>query len=230
MSKVDHRRSQGRHHQGGERERLELELAQAAARILIDGEADDFGDAKRRAADYLGVAETRSLPDNRQVMSAIVEYQRLFDAAGTAERTIQLRQVALSAMKNLAEFQPRLVGPVLYGTAFEHSPITLHLFSDELEAVTRFLMARRIPYTLDEKSFRLGGRQFENFIVVAVEFQQQALDLVVMPHVRLAHPPLSPLDGAPYRRLAMPGLAALLDSPDAAEVLPEIALLRSSKP
>ena len=56
------------------------------------------------------------------------------------------------------------------------------------------------------------------------------LDLVIMPHVRLAHPPLSPLDGAPYRRLAMPGLAALLDSPDAAEVLPEIALLRSSKP
>ena len=209
---------------------MELELARAAARILIDGEADDFGDAKRRAADYLGLTETRSFPDNRQVMSAIVEYQRLFDAAGTAERTIELRQVALAAMKNLAEFEPRLVGPVLYGTAFEHSPITLHLFSDELEAVTRFFMARRIPHTLDERSFRLGGRQFENFIVVAVEFQQQALDLVVMPHVRLAHPPLSPLDGAPYRRLAMPGLAALLDSPDASEVLPEIALLRSPKP
>ncbi len=198
--------------------------------MLIDGEADDFGDAKRRAADYLGLTETRSFPDNRQVMSAIMEYQRLFDAAGTAERTLNLRKVALAAMKNLAEFQPRLVGPALYGTAFEHSPITLHLFSDELEAVTRFLMARRIPYTLDERSFRLGGRQFEDFVVVAVEFQEQALDLVVMPHVRLAHPPLSPLDGAPYRRLAMPGLTALLDSPAASEVLPEIALLRSSKP
>jgi hypothetical protein len=222
MSKVDHRLQAERDGLQGERQRRFTLLAQAAARILMDGEADDFGDAKRRAAEYLGVSTSRDLPDNQTVLAAIIEHQRLFDQAATVERTERLRTVALKAMQRLLAFDPRLVGPVLYGTPFEHTPITLHLFSDEVEAVSRQLLEWKSRFRLEAQSRRVGGRNVESYPVLVTSFNGEALDLVVMPLVRLAHPPFSPLDGAPYRRLAVPGLAALLDSQAAGELLQDL--------
>ena len=72
--------------QSGSRERLRQEVAQLAARFLADGEAEALGDAKRRAAERLGLWDTRDLPDNLAVMGAIVEYLRIFEADVAAGR------------------------------------------------------------------------------------------------------------------------------------------------
>ena len=45
----------------------------------------------------------------------------------------------------LARFRPRLVGPVLSGTAGPHADIGLHLFADTPMDVLLFLMEHRIP-------------------------------------------------------------------------------------
>ena len=45
------------------------------------------------------------------------------------------RSIALSAMEILSPFSPRLVGPVLHGTAAANSAINLHVFSDTPELV-----------------------------------------------------------------------------------------------
>lgn len=224
MSKAGHRHGRGRQAPPGmEGGRLKCELAQIAARLLADGEADDFGAAKRKAAAYLGVREGRDLPDNLMVLAAIIEQQRLYDGPACAARTEQLRQKALEVMHFLAVFEPRLVGPVLYGTAFEHTPITLHLFSDEAEDVVRTLLGIKIPYQLAQQSRPVGGQRTETYPVLLTAVGEVALELVVMPLLRLRHPPLSPLDGAAYRRLNASALAALLTTPGAAAVLPEFA-------
>ncbi len=225
MSRPSHRSHDGRPVREGERLRREIQLAQLAARMLCDGEAEDFGDAKRRAAEHFGLAQARELPDNLTVLAAVIEHQRLFEAEAVAERTGRLRAAALRAMRRLGDFLPRLVGPVLYGTPFEHSPITLHLFSDEAEAVNRQLFAWKIRFQIDGQTLRVGGRHTESYPMLITEFGQAALDLVVMPHARLAHPPLSPLDGAPYRRITPAALEALLDSPAAKGLLPDLASL-----
>jgi hypothetical protein len=211
-------RRSGRHGQTGfAPDRQRGEIAQIAARLLIDGEADDFASAKRRAAAQVGVDDARTLPDNRAVLDAIVEHQRLFDAEATAARTRHRREAALRAMRFFAEFEPRLVGPVLHGTPFEHTPITLHLFADEAERVIRRLLDSRVPYHLTEQTRRVGRRDQESYPVLETAMGDCEFELVVMPHVRLTHPPLSPLDGAPYRRMDAAALAALLDSPEAGE-------------
>lgn len=206
-------RRPGRHGPPPTADRRRSEIAQVAARLLMDGEAEDFGAAKRKAAAQVGAPDLRSLPDNLEVQAAIVENQRLFEPEETAERTRLLRQAALQAMRFFAEFEPRLVGPVLHGTPFEHSPVTLHLFADELERVIRRLLDARVPYDLGEQTRRIGRREQETYPVLETAMGGIGFELVVLPHARLAHPPLSPLDGAPYRRLDTQALAQLLDSP-----------------
>ena len=58
-------------------------IAHAAARILAENGALDYGSAKRKAARQLGVPESGSLPDNQQVEDALRSYQSLFQADET---------------------------------------------------------------------------------------------------------------------------------------------------
>ncbi len=95
----------------------------------------DFRAAKRKAADRLGISDAGALPSNTEIEAALAAYQRLF-AADTHERTLKAqRRTALRAMRWLPGLRPRLVGPVLTGTATEHADIQLHLFVDNPEAV-----------------------------------------------------------------------------------------------
>jgi len=48
-------------------------------------------------------------------------------------------------MRRLAEFQPRLVGSVLTGTATDYSDINLHLFADRSESVALKLIESACP-------------------------------------------------------------------------------------
>jgi hypothetical protein len=86
----------------------------------------------------------------------------------------------------------------------------------------RWLLQHRIPYHLDEQTRRAGRRDNESYPVLETAMGEVDFELVVLPRVRLQNPPLSPLDGAPYRRLDAAGLAALLDSPAAGEVYPAV--------
>ena len=224
MNGFDRRRSGGRRTDYGGRRATEH--AQLAARMLADGEADDFAEAKRRAAEHLGSPDSRDWPDNLTVLAAIIDQQRLFEPADTAERTRRKRTVALGAMKALRVFEPRLTGPVLYGTAFEHSPITLHLFCDESEAVSRWLMERKIKFSFHEEELKVGGRKTERYPLLETELEGEPIDLLVMPLGRLAHPPMSPLDGAPSRRMGIDALERLLASPEAGALHADMAGLR----
>ena len=57
-------------------------------------------------------------------------------ARATARRSPRSVSAALSAMQMLADFEPRLVGSVLTGTATEHNDIQLHLFAERAESIT----------------------------------------------------------------------------------------------
>ena len=116
------------------------DIANHAARPLVDGGVIYFDLARRKALRELGAEQSRDLPDNLELHHAVIEYLRLFHGARHAERTAHLRNVACRALRLFAPFQPVLVGPVLYGTACEFTPVSLPLRSDEFEAVTRFLL------------------------------------------------------------------------------------------
>jgi len=119
--------------------RMRQRLAVEAARIMAEEHLSDFYKAKQKAAARLGATNTRNLPRNDEIERALVEYQRLFRADSQPARLRRLRETALRAMELLARFNPRLVGPVLRGTADEHSEVTLHVFADTSEEIGLFL-------------------------------------------------------------------------------------------
>ncbi|MCB1746222.1 MAG: hypothetical protein H6977_12150 [Gammaproteobacteria bacterium] len=188
------------------------EFAVAAARHLAAGEADDFDTARRRAARDLGLDERRDAPDNRSIQRALAEHLALFEREELAARLARLRGAALRALEALARFDARLVGPVWYGTATASTPITLHLASDEPEAVTRFLLERRIPYHLVDRHCRFPRGDAADMPCFEVEIAGEAFDLVVFPTAGSRRMPLSSLDDKPVRRVAAAELGALLDS------------------
>ncbi len=194
----------------------QAEIAHVAARMLVEGTAETFAEAKRKAAESLGLMHARKLPENMAVHEALIDYQALFGGDAHRERIISLRRAALTALQALAAFEPRLVGPVLYGTACEYSPVTLHLYTDEVEAVIRHFHDIGMAYGLGETRLNTQGKQYAMFPSFALSDGDIDFDIVVLPLAYLAHPPLSSLDGKPFRRATTATLEKLLAGDDPA--------------
>src|SRR3984885_2956918 len=106
-------------------EDLRLAIAHAPARIMAEHGIEDFREAKRKAADRLGVNDVAVLPKNVEIEDALRAHQRLF-GRDTHDHTLkEQRRIALDTMRILSQFQPRLVGSVLTGTATNYSDINL---------------------------------------------------------------------------------------------------------
>lgn len=198
----------------------QAEIAHVAARMLVEGTAESFAEAKRKAAESLGLMHARKLPENMAVQAALIDYQAVFGGDAHRERIISLRRAALAALNALAAFEPRLVGPVLYGTACEYSPVTLHLYTDEVEAVIRHFHDLGMAYGLGETRLNTHGKQYAAFPSFEISEREVDFDIVVLPHGFLAHPPLSSLDGRPFRRATAATLEKLLASDDPAGTQP----------
>jgi predicted nucleotidyltransferase len=138
-------------------ENLRRALAQEAARIMSEHGIRDFLTAKRKAAERFGVVDGAVLPRNTEIEDALAEYQRLFGGSRHTKSIAAQRSAALSAMQMLSDFEPRLVGSVLAGTATEHNDIQLHLFSEQPESITFRLMDLGIEHEVVERRVRFGS-------------------------------------------------------------------------
>jgi hypothetical protein len=136
---------------------MRLRIAQLAARIMAEDGIDDVGLAKRKAARQAGAPETRNLPDNDQVESALREYLQIYRADEQDERIDRLRRDALELMAMLEQFDPHLVGPVLSGSASKHAEIDLQLFTDNPKDLALFLINRDIEFSTRESRFWVGS-------------------------------------------------------------------------
>jgi len=191
---------------------LRRALAQEAARIMAEHGIRDFLVAKRKAAERLGVDDGSAvLPKNTEIEAALAEYQRLFGAESHAESLYAQRLAALHAMQYLREFEPRLVGSVLSGTATEHSDVQLHLFADYAESVTIKLMDEGIAYEVTEKRVRMNAERVLACPGVRFEVDDQAVEATVFPTDGIRQAPVSPVDGKPMKRANAFDVEALLD-------------------
>ncbi|MFO1400408.1 MAG: hypothetical protein U1F30_04235 [Steroidobacteraceae bacterium] len=179
---------------------LRRALAQEAARIMAQHGIHDFLLAKRKAAERLGVSDASALPRNTEIEAALVEYQRLFDAAGHDATLAAQRRAAARAMRWLEDFEPRLVGPVLSGTATAHAPVQLHLFADRPESVTLRLLDRGIAHEVTERRLRVDAEHVRPYPGLRFEFGDQEFDVTVFPLDGIRQAPASPVDGKPMRR------------------------------
>lgn len=175
-------------------------LAHEAARLMAEGGIRDYHQAKLKAASRLGIHDDASLPRNREIEEALREYQRLFAGEAHAAGLRARREAALRALEFFAGFDARLVGPVLDGTADAHSPVALQLFSDDADAVPRFLEEHRIPAEARSRRLRLDPQRELDAPVWVFSAEELAFDLTVLPRLALRQAPLSGLDEKPMKR------------------------------
>jgi len=190
--------------------RVRGEVAQVAARLMAEECIHDFGEAKGRAADRLGITGRNALPRNDEVEAELRTYQALFQADVQPVWLAAKRRAAWHAMGLLAEFEPLLTGAVLRGTAVEDAEITLHVFAEPAERIARFLIDRGIPWSLDESQVRFGPGVEQALPVYRLPAGEEALRLVVFPVDGPRVAPRSPIDGRPMQRASRDRLEALL--------------------
>jgi hypothetical protein len=203
--------------------RIRQEIAAEAARIMATEGQKSYLAAKEKAARRVGASSRTSLPSNSEVERALREWQMLYGGSEHSLILLELRETAASAMRFLADFRPRLVGPVLEGTADEHSRVSLHVFADDPDAVVRFLIERHLPFTQETRRIRWHDGSARDLEIVVLEGGGHAVELIQMigPEARQAPP--SPVDGRPQRRAALPEVEAMIADDSAAVHADELA-------
>ena len=189
-------------------------LAQEAARIIVDQGIRDYRVAKEKAAERLGLSTRGSLPGNEEIEQAISEHLLLFGGEAHADRLRAMRSAAVSAMSLLGTFSPRLVGPVLAGTADENSAVNLHVFADSPEEIALFLGEQDISCRLYERRLKLRpGRNSNPGTFAGYEFRcaGEFIEATVFPVDGIRQAPISPITGRPMQRADRKSVAALLD-------------------
>jgi len=194
------------------KDNLRRALAQEAARIMAQHGIHDFLTAKRKAAERLGVSDASALPRNTEIEDALAEYQRLFDPDGHELTLEAQRRAALHAMLWLSQFEPRLVGAVLSGTATEHADIQLHVFADRAEHVALRLIDRGVAHEVTERRVRLDAERIKAFPGVRFAVDDRCIDATVFPRDGIRQAPVSPVDGRPMRRADADEIQDLLRS------------------
>jgi len=185
-------------------------LAHEAARLMAETGIHDYGQAKRKAARHLGIADEAMLPRNEEIQAALREYQRLFQGQTQPLALRQRRDAAAAAMAFFAGFAPRLTGPVLDGTADAHSPVILHLHAEDADEVARFLIESDIPADAGTATIRLDKRRSVEVSEWRFMADDVAFALKVLPLTALHQPPLSALDDKPAPRATAAQVRALL--------------------
>lgn len=188
---------------------MRIRLAQEAARILAENGSQDYLLAKRKAALRLGAVDTRNMPSNTEIEQALMEYQRLFKGSSQPQILHALRTEAVRAMGFFEAYRPRLVGPVLQGSADVHTPISLHIVAPTVEEVGLYLTKSQIPYEIQDKRLRLSNDSQETYPCyqfLAGQFPMEVLVFLTGKPVT----PLSPVDGKPMQRVSIAEVEALL--------------------
>lgn len=186
-------------------------LAQEAARIIVEQGIQDFRLAKIKAAQRLGLAERGSLPGNSEIEEAVGEHLKLFGRESHVSLLHTLRKVALSAMEILSPFDPRLVGPVLSGTAAANSAINLHVFSDTPELIAMKLDENRLSYRTFERRLKSRRDRAESFAGYRFVHDDAPVEATVFPVDGVRQAPISPIDGRPMKRADQTAVRKLLD-------------------
>ncbi len=121
-------------------------LATVAARLIVEHGLADWSLAKRKAARQLMLPERVALPADDEVRDALASHHALFGGEAHAATLRRQREEALAWLRQLAAFEPRLVGGVAAGWATEHSDIRIELTADDSKAVELALINRDVAY------------------------------------------------------------------------------------
>ncbi|HHO70151.1 MAG TPA: hypothetical protein ENN02_01560 [Halothiobacillus sp.] len=188
-------------------------LLEEAARLKAEDASLSCYAAFTKAARSLGLKRSPALQEISclQLERAVRQYQETF-RPGHLGVVNELRRRALSAMRFLDQFRPRLVGSILSGTADANSKLTLHLFADTPEEVMLFLMERKIPFVESTRQHRYRSGEYRSHPVFSFVADGQQVDLVVFNSLEIREAPLGAGDTGLIQRASVAQVEKLLEA------------------
>jgi hypothetical protein len=184
-------------------------IAHLAARLMAEDGIEDYALAKRKAARQAGTPDTRELPTNEEIDSALRTYQQIYHREEHHDRLRTLRAIALRAMRELAQFNPYLTGSVLSGNAGKYADINLQLFTDSAKAVEFYLIERKIPYRTAQSRLYCGAEPL-TAPVYTVDDDGTEIELTVLTPRELRGALRTSLEGKGIERAKLQAVEALL--------------------
>jgi hypothetical protein len=184
-------------------------IAYLAARLMAEDGIEDFATAKRKAARQAGTPDTRELPTNDEVDAALKTYQSIYHREEHRSRLRELRERAVRAMRELAQFNPYLTGSVLNGNAGKYADINLQLFTDNEKAVELYLIDRGIAYKAAQNRL-YAGEEMRTVPVYEVTDDGTVIELTVLTPHDLRGPLRTTPEGKNIERAKLPTVEQLL--------------------
>lgn len=191
--------------------RLRQEVAVEAARILATEGQRSYRRAKLKAASRLGLSGRSGMPSNSEIEAELKRYQAFYGGSEHIDALTEMRRAALEAMNFFGRFRPKLVGPVLEGTADRHSRVSLHVFCETADDIVAFLLARKIRFEQETRRIRWHDDSFRDLELLVIEADGQCFELAVMAGSAWKQPPPDPVDGRAQRRAGTSEVERLVD-------------------
>jgi hypothetical protein len=185
-------------------------IAHLAARLMAEDGIEDYALAKRKAARQAGTPDTRELPANEEIDAALRTYQQIYHHEEHRDRLRALRERALRAMRQLAQFNPHLTGSVLNGIAGKYADIKLQLFTDSAKAVELYLIDRGIPYRTAQSRLYCGAEPL-TAPVYTVNDDGTEIEITVLSPRELRGSLRTSLEGKSIERAKLPAVEQMLE-------------------
>jgi len=185
-------------------------IAAEAARIMSTQSLSNYRVAKQKAVERLGISLRTTLPSNAEVENALRAYQGFYGGQQHIHQLRKMREVALRVMRPLEVFRPRLVGPVLEGTADAFARVSLHVFNDPPDAVVIHFLDRGLAFRDEHRKIRGhdGNHRVVQLLVTTVDDTE--VELILFSCMDLRQAPPSPVDGRPQKRASLSEVENLL--------------------
>ena len=205
---------------GSRQYQLRQLIAQKAAQMMAEEGISDYAHAKRKAGRQLGVTDKNCFPSNAEIEEEIKLYHQIYHPEDQPENLRQLRMDALAVMQILERFNPHLTGPVLDGTAGRYAETNIQLFANSLKDVEIFLLNSQIPYSMQERSYRIASDkrnqeksgERKKVPVFILEGPGGLIKLSVFEPDDMRVLTKNPVNGAPVTRTNLQSLQALIDA------------------
>ncbi len=195
---------------------LRQTLAQEAARLMYEEGVDQYLNAKRIAAKrILGRSGGKNiryrpqfLPSNGEIQAALREIVQFNEGEFTEQRLFAMRVIALETMLSLQQFSPRLIGSVSTGHVRRGSDIDLHVFSENVDEVERYLAELGWHFKTKEVTIRVGG-EYRDYTHIYYR-RVFPIELSVYSYNEIRVRQRSSTDGKPIVRLKASALERLI--------------------
>ena len=185
-------------------------IAAEAARIMSTQSLFNYRVAKQKAVERLGINLRTTMPSNAEVESALRAYQGVYGGQRHIRRLQKMRGVALRVMRSLESFCPRLVGPVLEGTADENARVSIHVFNDPPDAVVIHLLDKGLVFRNEQRKIRWHNGNYKQVQLLVTDLEDIEVELVLFNCLDLRQSPPSPVDRRPQKRAPLSEVECLL--------------------